>query len=333
MKWTLISVAAGGALTYGLIFFVHAQREVPQGSALTDTTSVLAEAAAFGGERLATLEEPHVSNPAGDEPAEVETPAPARWAGDPWPAGIAAYQAGDYELAVEALAAAVSEKEEAPYRHYLLGLSYLKNGEPEGAVEELERAIELAPGDVRALVNLGRAQVAVDQPEAARKAIDTALDRDLDDVDAWNVLGRIELTEGRLPEAEAAFQKAVSLDAGHAYAWNNLGYVRILQERFEEAVKPLRNATESGLKVPYFFNNLGVALERTGDLVAATHAYATARDLGHPVAEVSLARVETVLLARGDSSVVVDPASEVPEDEMAVIAGDVEPPAEKVGGN
>jgi Flp pilus assembly protein TadD len=335
MKWTFISLAAGGALTYGLIFLVHATRDAPQGAADNSSSIVLenvAQAAEIDEhETLATFTEAEVSNTAEVAPAPQPAPAP-RWSGDPWPAGVSAYQEADYELAVEALEVAVGEKEESPYRHYLLGLSYLKNGEPQGAVEELERSLELAPGDVRALVNLGRAHLADEAPDAARAAIDAALELAIDDADAWNVLGRVELTEGNLEAAEASFQKTVALDAEHAYAWNNLGYVRILQERFEEAVEPLQKATQSDVTQPYFYNNLGVALERTDDLAGAADAFAQARDLGHPVAEVSLARVETVALARGDSTEVFGP-QELIDEEMAVAAGEVETPVEIVGEN
>lgn len=302
MKWMFISLAAGGALTYGLVFFVHTQNEQEQvalaqegGSAVIEQAVTVTEPAP---EADATLSPVEVSNPTTDSLEVVGAPS---FEGDAWTAGLAAYQARDYALAVEALEIAVEQKEESPYRHYLLGLSYLKNDEPEGAMEELERSLELSPGNVRALVNLGRAHLAMEDTSAAHGAIDAALEVDIEDADAWNVLGRIELTQGELEQAGAAFEKVVELDDQHAFGWNNLGYVRIQQGRFEDALVPLQQATSLGVEVSYFYNNLGVVLEQLDRLPEAAMTFAHARDLGHPVASQAQERIESILLARGES--------------------------------
>ncbi len=315
MKWTLLSLVAAGGVTYALVFLVHAQYE---SEAVASTPIVTPEELLQAdqdfsdpqAESFATIAQAEVSNPQNQEQPEVEL-----FEGKPWPAGVKAFAEGDYETALTALELAVAEDETVAYRHYLLGLTYMKFGESEIAVTEFERSLELAPGNVRTLVNLSRAYLKEEDNAAARTSIDAALELQIDDADAWNVLGRIELAEGKLDDATVSFGRVVDLDPGHAHGWNNLGYARIQQGRYEEAVEPLQHAVASGLKVPYFYNNLGVALERSGDLRAASEAFVAACDLGSTVAEVSLGRVETFMIARGDD---LEPLAE--EDELGVAA-------------
>lgn len=300
MRWMMLGLAASGALAYGLVFLSQSQHEDPSGSG---------PATALAADPVDEIEPaPDAESAATLPPVAVSNPVKPAWTGDPWPAGVRYYQTGDYGKAVDALVAAVQEKEDSAYRHYLLGLAYLKHGETEGAVEELGRSLELRPGNVRALVNLGRAHLVRGETGSARDAVDLALEADLEDVDAWNVLGRVELAEGALEQAEAAFSRAVEKDSTHAWAWNNLGYVRILQGRFDAALTPTLAATQQAPQIAIFQNNLGIVLERLEDLDGAREAFAIARDQGHDTAAGSFARVDGILVARGEAS---EPESEL----------------------
>ena len=315
MKWTLIAVSALGAVTYAVIFVSQLQYERPTREAVVADTPAATPAEVEPVDRafeepaltdgavdssFATPDAEGVSHSTNDAQAATAESGPS-WEGDAWPAGVSAYEEGDLELARAALEQAVREKETAPYRHYLLGLTYRRLGESEAAVAELTRSLELAPHQIRALVNLGRAHLDQGEIESAREAVDAALEIDLEFADAWQVLGRIELESGSFEEAAAAFAKATDRDPEHAWAWNNLGYARIQLERFDEAVEPLRRALATGREEAVFYNNLGIALERTGHEHLASVAFARAALLGHGPAESSFGRVETVLLARGEA--------------------------------
>ncbi len=308
-KWSLIAMTALGSLTYAVIFIAQTQHEVDARAADeagVDDVTVEREvefvrdaepAVDSVVDAAATLPTAEVSDLSDATPPE---PAPP-FEGAPWPAGVQAFEAGDYEVAAAALEVAVEEKETSPYRHYLLGLTYRRLGEVEGAVVELERSLELAPDAVRTLVNLGRAHLDLGDVESARMAVDRALDLDLEYGDTWHVLGRIELASGNLEEAEAAFRKATERDPEHAWALNNLGYVRIQREDFAAAIEPLRRALELGAEQAVFYNNLGVALERTERPVLAALAYARAAVLGHEDAMHSHERITPILVARGET--------------------------------
>jgi len=237
---------------------------------------------------------------------EVEEPQVATWTGDPWQVGVKAFENHDNELAVGALRAAVGEKEESSYRHYVYALALRRTGEIEDAVVELERSLELSPAAPKSWIALARCEIDRGEMKAARAAVDAALELDLDSADAWHLLGRVELGEASLEQAEAAFAKALEKNPEHAWASNNLGYTRILQDRFDEALAPLQDAVASGSEEPVFYNNLGIALERSGHTELAALSFAHAVVLGHGPAEASMERVEELIESGGTAFAAVD---------------------------
>src|SRR5437879_10777175 len=66
------------------------------------------------------------------------------------------------------------------------------------------------------------------------------------------------------------------------------------QGKFADALGPLARATQLAPEVATFQNNLGIALERSGHLTAAAHAYQAAivADSTYSKASASLARVQ-----------------------------------------
>lgn len=324
MKWTMLSVALMGLATYGVIYLAQLQHE-PTAAPEARPAAGPFEVPETEGPSPATLPAAEVSESA----AEVEANA-AVFAGDPWTVGVEAFEAHRDELAVSALRAAVAEREESGYRHYVLALALRRTGEVEDAIAELERSLELGPGAAKTWIALARCELDRGETTAARAAVDAALELDLDSADAWHLLGRVELDEGALEHAEAAFAKALDRDPEHAWAANNLGYVRILQERFAEALGPLQVAVAGGKAEPVFLNNLGTALERTGRSELAALAFAHAAVLGHEPAGASLERVESDLAAAGhsfaaaDSVEIVDAPQLAARVEQAVLLGRAE---------
>lgn len=309
MKWTMISVAVMGLATYGVIFLAQLQHRTEAEPAPVAIESTPLETVSS---EPATLEPFAVS-----DVARVEEPEAPTWTGDPWQVGVKAFENHADELAVEALGAAVGEKEESSYRHYVYALALRRTGAIDNAVIELERSLELSPAAPKSWIALARCEIDRGETKAARDAVDAALELDLDSADAWHLLGRVELGEGALAHAEAAFVKALDRDPEHAWASNNLGYARILQERFEEALPPLQDAVASGNEEPVFFNNLGIALERSGYTELAALCFAHAVVLGHGPAEASMDRVEGRMEANGKAFAAVDSVEFIGPDDLA----------------
>ena len=307
MKWTMISVAVMGLATYGVIFLAQLQNDAgPEPVAAESAALVNVEPGP------ATFEAVAVS-----EPAKDETLATPDWTGDPWQVGVKAFEQRDDELAVKALRAAVAQKEQSGYRHYVYALALRRSGDVHAATVELERSLELSPAAAKTWIALARCEIDRGEMGAARDAVDHALELDLESADAWHLLGRVELGDGSPEHAEAAFAKALERNPEHAWASNNLGYARILQERFAEAVSPLQDAVASGQPEAVFFNNLGIALERTGHEQLAALSFAHAVVMGHGPAESSMARVEARLGASGQAFAAVDSVEFVGPGELA----------------
>lgn len=298
MKTTVLLLSLGAVTIAALIFVAQNQGARAGASAGRGVTAPapIESLQAPAAKSAATIAQAELSHTQNAEP--LPKPEAAPFEGDPWQAGVRAYEAGDFELAVVALEQAVAEREDSAYRHYLLGLSYRRIGESEGAVEELSRSLSLAPSQPRAYAHLGRAWLDLGELEAAREAVDGGLECDLEHADLWQVLGRLELAEGRYEEAAAAFARTTELDPTHRWAWNNLGYTRLMQGRYAEAVNALQRATAHERAEASFFNNLGHAMEQVGDLVAASDAFARAEQLGHAQATASQLRVAELLEAR-----------------------------------
>ncbi|WP_164516315.1 tetratricopeptide repeat protein [Minwuia thermotolerans] len=120
------------------------------------------------------------------------------------------------------------------------------------AIIDLDRALELRPGDYDALVNRGLAK---------RKA-------------------------GRLHEAVADYDLAIEAEPGRMDAYNNRGTVFLRQERYDRAIADFQKALDlqPGNSLTRF--NLGLALQHKGRLRAALANYEALAAAGDAIGEV-----------------------------------------------
>jgi Flp pilus assembly protein TadD len=94
-------------------------------------------------------------------------------------------------------------------------LSFLaeRAGHPERALEYVEDALEIEPGDAWALYQRGRLLVRRDDAEGARASLLAALDRELDFEDALVALGDMAFRLGNFEDAERFLERAVTLES------------------------------------------------------------------------------------------------------------------------
>ena len=214
-----------------------------------------------------------------------------------WLDGVSLFEQGDYVAACTNLQIAADNRPEEPYSHSLLGLAYLKSGQPGKAEESLMRSASIDPEHVRTWTNLARVRLDRDDPEGALNAIGTALQIEPESSDALHQLGRALVSLGRGDEALEVLTRARGFEPDNGYIANTLGYLLILQENPEEALSHLEFAGETLPGVSYIHNNLGVAYERTGQVEKAFREYRAAVDSGDPdgKATASIARIEPVV--------------------------------------
>lgn len=171
--------------------------------------------------------------------------------------------AGYYQRSVQSKASAES--------WHNLGLARLEAGEPAKAIEALESARLLAPGDPDIAGLLGVAHLQQREFKEAADWLQKALAKKPDSL-LYSHLGVALQNSQDFPGAASAYEKAVALRADSAPDWAQLGVVRLRLKRLDEA----RLALEKALALDP--NNL-VALATLGDLKLDRKEYETAVSL------------------------------------------------------
>lgn len=152
-------------------------------------------------------------------------------------------------------------------------------GQRELALEAFARLAEVRSDDPMPLVQQARLLLAMKDYEGAVKVGSEAIERDPQNPEGYQAVGRAHLNAGELASAIAMFQRAIEVNPDHGYALNNLGFAYLRANENEKAVEVLTRAAELLPSVAYVHNNLGVALERQGDLEGAKLAYANSTSL------------------------------------------------------
>ena len=144
------------------------------------------------------------------------------------------------------------------------------------------RALDLAPGNLVALVNLGLVEFSAGNPAEAEKLLKQAVRQRLETAPAWLTLGILYMDQGRLDEALAALAQAAVLEPRNPRTRNYLGVVIGRKGWLDGAQNELRTAVE--LDPSYsdaHYNLASFYLERKPPLVElARRHYFRALDLG-----------------------------------------------------
>ena len=283
MTWQAGRSRPAGMLSAGVLMALVVAALTGCGDSRSDRTAHAAQ----------PVVQPRVTTP---DPAPAEPTVAVAVAPEPVSFEMAegVYRERRYSDATALFGRYVETQPDNPWGHYMLGLSAWKSGDPGRAETAFGRALELDPLHVKSLVNLSRVLLEGERADEALEALERAVTLDSLSGEVARLRGVALHDLGRVEEATEAYRKAIVLDHGDAWAMNNLGLLYIQQERFWEALGPLARATELSSDIPVFQNNLGVALERSGQLVAAAGAYrnALAADATYVKASANLARVD-----------------------------------------
>lgn len=134
-----------------------------------------------------------------------------------------------------------------------LGYIYEMSKQPSRARFAYERAVELDPREIKALMNLGYIYQRTHDLKRAIETYKTVLQLKPNSAAAWNQLGfTYELQEKEKPAIEA-YKKAIALDSTFKDAYYNLGMLYKKQDKMEkaaEAFKAMSNIEFSELENP-----------------------------------------------------------------------------------
>lgn len=148
---------------------------------------------------------------------------------------------------------------------YLLGVAKFRIAENGGAVEALERALELEPQNGRALIALGLTFNSQRRFADAKEALVGGLQLLPGNVDALVALGEAESGLDELEAAERSVQRALELAPEAPEALYVLGKIRMTQGRYAEARDILLRSAERNPRSSKTHYQLSLAYARLGD--------------------------------------------------------------------
>lgn len=135
--------------------------------------------------------------------------------------------------------------------HYRLGISFFKMNRTEEAVQSLEKALSMKPGQkdiqevlAKAYLKKGGAALSGKQYAAAVQALLKAKEYDPQNGYVDFNLGEAYLFEKKYPEAEKALNQAAQAMPGSAEVYGRLGLVYEKQKKWDLALKAYKKAEE-----------------------------------------------------------------------------------------
>jgi tetratricopeptide (TPR) repeat protein len=226
-----------------------------------------------------------IYNKAGKSDKAIETIQPLVDRGLPSPLldyvqGVAYTRQGEFRKAIRSLQLAAKRmkgSKEMAEIHFLLGASYLENGQVQQAISELQIIVKAAPNFVEGRLMLARAymeaefvdlamdelrisrkldpenkfandlmikiQIAQGEMEKSREMVEEQLARDPGNIEALLAMGTIEIGGGKVDEAEEWFLKAFEAEPENSRVHDALGtfYFNVKGDP-EKAEKHLRKA-------------------------------------------------------------------------------------------
>jgi Flp pilus assembly protein TadD len=187
---------------------------------------------------------------------------------------------------------------EDPFVRLLLGMHWLKHGEPQLAIEELYLASQLDPTNPHIASQMGAAYEALGQTRTALQAYRLATELAPQDPTFWIQLARAGL---RLePDVEAvaipAARRALQLDPHNASALDCLGFAYLLLEDRPMAQRFLLRALARDPNLAETHYHLGLFYVTGEDYSAARAAFQRAAQLdpGGPVGALALRSLENL---------------------------------------
>ena len=148
---------------------------------------------------------------------------------------------------------------------YLLGITQLQLAESDGAVEALERSLELDPQQVLPLIALGLSFKDQKRYAESKEVLLRALQVMPEHNDTLAALAEVEEGLGELDLAEQRVQRALELRPDSAEALYVLGRIRMAQGRYEEARDALVRSVEIQPRKRQTHYVLSLAYARLGD--------------------------------------------------------------------
>ena len=170
------------------------------------------------------------------------------------------------------------------------GNAYINKSEPNRAIQDYDKIIELDPNYADAYNNRGAAFGLKKEHDRAIQDYDKAIELNPEYAEAYDNRGISYEHKGEYDRAIQDFNKAVELDLEYARAYYNRGNVYARKEDHDHAIQDYDKAIELNPKYAEAYNNRGISYAHKGEYDRAVQDYGKAVELDpkHAVAYINL---------------------------------------------
>ncbi len=182
---------------------------------------------------------------------------------------VSLHKQGELEGAMDCLQRAIALQPNYAKAYFGIGLILDQKGELEGAISQYRQAIALEPDYRGAYNNLGCALMKQRNYLEAIEVLKQALEIDPVGANLYNNLGKAYSGQGLTGEAFTALRRALELDPKLALAYQNLGELWRLQKNYEEAQKCYQELIALEPNNIKAYSDLGLVLMNQGKLEEA----------------------------------------------------------------
>jgi tetratricopeptide (TPR) repeat protein len=197
--------------------------------------------------------------------------------------------------AIPALKAILATAPDLAEGHMLLGIAYRAQGTPElmgEAVAELRQAVSLKPSLVVARLTLARVYLDMSRAARAKEELEIALEQAPGNPPLLALLGEAERQLGQPARSLELNQQALQADPAFVQARYYLGLAHLDLKQHAEAIKDMQAVVQSGARPAEAYLGLGTAYldaGRTDEALAALRQ-AARLDPGQPQTHIQLSR-------------------------------------------
>ncbi len=128
--------------------------------------------------------------------------------------------------------------------HLRLAKILSQQGDPNGAIEEYQTAIQLNPEMAEVFRDLGAIYIDTHEWEKAAQALQQSTELNPQDHQAWYWLGRAHIAQEHFQQTQEALDTASHLSPSDAETFSDLGLAFMAQGHIDEAEKALKNEIE-----------------------------------------------------------------------------------------
>jgi len=170
---------------------------------------------------------------------------------------------------------AKTDKAKAASQYVQVGLVYYQQKEYETAIQKLEKALEIQPGQHEANAALGLVYKAQGEAEIAEDFFKKALRKEPQYTRGRTYYAAFLYQQGRLDESLAEFEEAADDVSypGRAQIFSNIGLVNVRQNNFEKAIAAYSRSLSLRRDQPQVILALATLYYQTGDLDNAAVLY------------------------------------------------------------